>query len=323
MTLRRLLLPAVALALAVFFGPAGGQDDAPVDPTVAVSRVLPRVFSAAAPHLVTIRPAGETRAVRRRGRTGVVIRDGVVVTSATHIDVFGLDDLVVEDWKGRAVPASLAGRDLRLRIVVLSCPGLKAPPAPIAAARAPGSLVVALGAVLRQESAPTGTFGIVSAVDRFQGRADQIDAALDSANVGGGLFDLSGRLLGVLVEVDPRLGQRSGVGFSIPVALIDAALERLLAGDQLEQGTLGLRVPKVAGAGAKGVEIVGVSPAGPGSAAGLRAGDRITSLGGRPTPTLSAFRHASAYLWAGQEVEVEITRGDATRRLTLKLTPAR
>ena len=41
-------------------------------------------------------------------------------------------------------------------------------------------------------------------------------------------------------------------------------------------------------------------------------------------PDTAALRdHASAYLWAGQEVEVEITRGDATRRLTLKLTPAR
>lgn len=323
MTLRRLLLPALALALAVFFGPAGGQDKDPIDPTLALSRVVPRVFSTAAPHLVTIRPVGETRAVRRKGRTGVVIADGVVVTSATHVDVFGLDGLVVEDWKGRATAATLAGRDLRLRIVVLTCPGLKAPPARPAASRAPGSLVVALGAVLRQEGAPTGTLGIVSAIDRFQGRADQVDAAVDSANVGGGLFDLSGGLIGVLVEVDPRLGQRSGVGFSIPVPLIEAALERLQAGDQLEQGTLGLHVPKVAGSGTGGVEIVGVSPAGPGSAAGLRAGDRITSLAGRPTPNLSAFRRASAYLWAGQEIEIGIVRGEVARSLRLKVAHAK
>jgi putative serine protease PepD len=311
---RVLLFPLAALLLACLYGPADGQDPAPVHPQTALSQVLPRVFAKAAPHLVVVRPRGETRAVRRRGRSGVVIAKGAVFTSANNVDVFGLDDLVVEDATGAVYTATMRGRDLRTRLVLLSCPDLPAPPAPRAGDVRAGTLGLALGAVLRLDGAPTGTFGIVSATDRFQGRADQIDAAIDPSNVGGGFFDLEGKLLGVLVSVDPRLGDRSGVGFSIPTHLLETSLEPLMEGKQLEPADFGFGLSKVGA-----VEVRTIDPTGPAAAAGLCVGDRILEIAARKTPTLLAFRQAAAFTYGGQTVAVLIQRGEAKRTIEMRL----
>jgi len=329
-TSARRLAFALALAplalLAGLYGSADGQGQPPgvrpgrVEPEEALSRVGERAIAAGAPHVVLIRPKGETRGVRRRGRSGVVIAKDVVVTSASNVDVFGVDDLVVVDSKGNAWPARLRGRDLRLRLVVLRCPGLGAPAAPRSPGVEPGSFVFALGAALRQDGLPTATFGIISALGRFQGRADQIDAGLDESNFGGALVDLQGRLRGVVVKVDSRLGHRSGVGFAIPIDLIDDALPKLLEGAQLELGDLGLGIPRVVTAhAAPGVEVRSVS--GPAAAAGLQSGDRIVSLDRRATPDARSFRMAAARVYAGRRVEVEVLRDGASRTFELEALP--
>lgn len=284
----------------------------------ALSRSLANAVEEAAPSQVLIRSAKQPR----RGRSGVVIAPGLVVTSALNVEVFGVDDLVVVDAKGETLPARLRGRDMRLRLVLLAVPGLSATtiaPAP-PGAREVGRFALVLGTPLRRRS-PTATFGILSAIDRFQGRADQLDAAIDASNTGGAVVDLQGRLLGIAVHVHERLGARSGVGFYVPTHLVQSALPGLKRGDQLEAGSLGIVVPRFQSARAGGVEVVAVTPRGAAARAGIRKGDVIVAIGKHPTPSLRRFRAVTALLHAGAKVEITLLRDGTQAAIPLTVLP--
>ncbi len=301
---------------------AGDGAAAPAGDEQALSRTFARAVEAGARHLVTIRPADD--AARRRARSGVVVAPDLVATCASNVDVFGLGELVVEDARGRALPATLRGRDLRLRVVLLRVPDLGAPPPELAAgARRVGAFVLALGGVLGGPGAPTVTQGIVSVTGRFEGRADQLDAPLDPSNWGGPIVDLEGRLAGVAVHVDDRLGERSGVGFAVPVPRILAVLDRLAQGDQLEAGWLGVVIPRQDDGEGEGVPVRGVVPGSSAAVAGVETGDRVVALDGRRIPNRRAFREVAADLYAGQKVELEVLRGGAPRKLEVVLAPRR
>ncbi|MGE0706887.1 MAG: S1C family serine protease [Planctomycetota bacterium] len=314
---------AVALALVAMGGLAAQDRPAAIArrPVAALSRSFGNAVERAAAAVVAIRPRGEAPEQRRRARSGVCVGPGVVLTSAENVAVFGVDDLIVEDAEGREHLARLRGRDLRLRLVMLSAPTLAPPSVPVApeSAHEAGALVLALGAPLRRRGAPTATCGALSAPGRFQGRADQIDAPVDESNVGGPLVDLEGRLLGVVIDVDARLGERSGVAFAVPLQIVAPVLERLLAGDELEPATLGVHIPRVGNDGAPGVEVIGAT--GAAARAGLQRGDRILSLAGRATPDLRSFRRAAAVLYAGQRVRLRIVRDGQERDLDLEALP--
>ena len=279
----------------------------PADPAAALAELLPEAIERGAGRLVRIQgPTG-------RVRSGVAVSASTVVTCLITLDALGADELTVRIGE-RRLPARLAGRDLRLRVVALEVEGLErgGPPLDPADPAAPGRLCLALGASFGE---PTATFGMVSAVDRFQGRAYQVDAYADAANFGGPCLDVEGKLLGLMVHVDDRLGERSGVAFAIPIQRVQAILPRLQAGEVLEPAWLGGRVPRLGGG--EGVTLRSVASSGPLARAGLRARDVIVSLGGRPTPTRRAFRDAQLDLVAGQRVELEFLRDGLRRRVVV------
>ena len=313
------VLPALALVGAGLLAVSAGEPEPGAAPAwdVALARTWPRAAAHAAGSLVRIRPAQGGPA-----RSGVVVDEGLVVTCATHLSELPPGDLVVEGPDGQTVPARVRGRDLRLRLVALEVAGLRARPLELARDTRPGTFVLVLGSAL--DPAGTVTSGIVSATGRFDGRALQVDAPLDASNHGGPVVDLEGRLVGVAVRVDERLGDRSGVGFAIPAARVLAVREALRRGEELAPAWIGVAVPRLGLAG-EGVLVRGVTPGGPAAAAGIAAGERIVSLGGVPTPHRRAFREALASLWAGQRVEVVLApaEGGPTRRVELSAAPRR
>lgn len=311
--MRRALPPVLLVLIAGLVVTA--KDPPVVGWDLALSRTWPAAAARGAGALVQIRGAGGA------ARSGVVVAPGVVATCATNLDPLGPGPYLVEGQDGKAVPATVRGRDLRLRLVVLHAPGLAAAPLEPAPAPVPGTHCLVLGAVLDRRG--TATSGIVSAVGRFEGRAFQLDAPLDGSNYGGAIVDLEGRLIGLPVHVDPRLGERSGVGFAISSARIAAVLEPLARGEDLGPGWIGLVVPRLGIAGA-GVLVRGVAPGSPAEQAGIQAGERVVRLAGRPTPDRRAFREVLADLWAGQVVDVELADGKGgTRQVTLTATHKR
>lgn len=322
--IRRALLPLMMMAAAlagaatVRFARAGGRNDE----ARSLERAVAVAIERASPSVVRIRPATTESAgsLARKTRTGVAIDKDLVVTDALSVGVFGVDELVVETFDGKARKGRLRGRDLRLRLVLVEVPegGL----VPIARSRRvadAGTLAIALGSVLDPARA-SATLGIVSAASRFEGRALETDATIDPSDSGGPLLDIDGAALAVTVIVDRRIGDGSGVGFAVPFARIEPVIARLRKGDELEAGFLGVVLPDESGPEREGgVRVESVRPGGPAAKAGLQTGDIIIGIdlepgapGAAARSPIRGVRGLGARLssaCAGDTVRVMVRRG--------------
>ena len=111
----------------------------------------------------------------------------------------------------------------------------------------------------------------------------------------------------MLFRSHDRLGARSGVGFAVPIARLQAVLPQLRSGRDLRAGRIGVRANQIS-TDQPGVELIWVDAQGPGFMAGLRAGDRVMSLAGQPTACFADFVTVTADLFAGQTVTVAYVR---------------
>jgi S1-C subfamily serine protease len=191
-----------------------------------------------------------------------------------------------------------------------------------------GELALAIGNPLGLRSSVTQ--GIVSSVGRTvpEGNgavltsAVQTSAAINPGNSGGALVDLHGRVIGIptLAALSgPSGGQAPGIGFAISSNAARRVADQLIETGHVtpEGGYLGVTVATVVGAGAR---VTGVQRGGPADRAGVRAGDVIVSVDGRPTPTTEELQTVLATLKPGQEVDVEVVRGDGSKTtLSVKL----
>ncbi|MBI3725302.1 PDZ domain-containing protein [bacterium] len=304
---------------------AGALDpDSRAEEARALDRVLPRALARIAPSILKIRPASAAD-LPRRTRTAIALERDLAVMDGTSIDETFVDDLVVEDMRGNTKKAHLLGRDLRLRLVLVEVEEGGLVPAP-RSTRAPlaGTFVLTVGSVFA-EGRPTAAFGIVSTSSRFEGRAIQVDAAVDPSNAGGAVLDLEGALLGIPVIVDRKIGDDSGVGFAVPFARIEAVLPRLRAGEELKPGMLGIALATEERQGAQGVKVEGVLPGGAAKAAGIETEDVIVSIDGQKVSTVRALVSALAEKCAGDRVELVLRHKGAelTKRVTLGVREAR
>jgi 2-alkenal reductase len=154
----------------------------------------------------------------------------------------------------------------------------------------------------------TLTQGIVSALDRELPTTSyrevlgviQTDAAINPGNSGGPLLDSAGRLIGVNSAIRSASGSSAGIGFSIPVDLVNRIVPALIARGRAPLPGIGftpVRPDIVARAGIQGVVLAQVDAGGPADKAGLlpynpqtgEVGDVILAVNGRPTRTLTAL----------------------------------
>ncbi len=185
-----------------------------------------------------------------------------------------------------------------------------------------GETVVAIGNPHGQVN--TVTAGVLSATHRslrihprgepepivFEGLL-QTDAAINPGNSGGALLDITGRLIGI-----NTLTQKASenIGFAIPVNRVKEVFQsNLLRYDSIDRFWTGLRVEEHS----KGVRIANVTQGGPAWRAGLRHGDRITSIGGKALAGLQDFGRALIRREAGDKIPLEILRGQTKHQLTL------
>ncbi|HET8605401.1 MAG TPA: trypsin-like peptidase domain-containing protein [Gaiellaceae bacterium] len=218
-----------------------------------------------------------------------------------------------------------------LAVVKISAPNLH----PIAFAPSSrlqvGQIALAIGNPLGLRSSVTE--GIVSAVrstvaegngsSAAISQAVQTSAAINPGNSGGALVDLSGRLIGIptLAVSDPQIGgAAAGIGFAIPSDTVkDIAGQIVKYGKVVNshRAYLGVTVGDLVGGG--GVYIGSVSPGGPADKAGIKAGDIVTAIAGKATPSTDALTTVVAGLKPGQTVSVDLTGQDGSKR-SVKLT---
>jgi len=192
-----------------------------------------------------------------------------------------------------------------------------------------GDFVLAIGTPFGfRESA---SFGIVSAKDRQLTGSPfddflQTDAAINSGNSGGPLFNLRGEVIGINTAiVAPQLG--SGIGFAVPINVAKQLIPQLLTG-KVNRGYLGVSVsdltPELAqgfrvAESTKGAVVQNVVPNAPGAKAGLQPGDIVVSLNGKPVETSSQLTRGVASVQPGGKVTLTVLRNGQKKDVQVTL----
>ena len=194
-----------------------------------------------------------------------------------------------------------------------------------------GAWAIAAGRTLGEDE-PNISVGIISATGRIWSKAVQTDAKVSPANYGGPLLDIRGRVIGVLVPLSPQATHElagaewydSGIGFAVPLEDIKKVLPRLIAGEDLYRGLLGISLKGKDQFGALPV-IAATQPKSPAHEAGLKTGDRILKANGIPVVNQAQFMHIVGPLYAGEKVKLVVLRDkkeiEAEVELTDKLEP--
>ena len=205
-----------------------------------------------------------------------------------------------------------------------------------------GQKVFAIGNPFGLEQ--TLTTGIVSAVGRtIQGVEGnpiedviQTDAAINPGNSGGPLLDSRGRLIGVNTAIYSTTGASAGIGFAIPVDVVNRVVPQIVKNGRVVRPDMGVVLHPQYSArfarlmGVEGVLIAGVKPDSPAKAAGLRSavrtrngydGDVIASIDGRPTRDAGEFNRRLESYKAGDTVTVRVHRRGQVSDVQVKLRP--
>jgi serine protease DegQ len=227
--------------------------------------------------------------------SGVIVsRDGYLLTNNHVVD--GADDIEVMLADGRQARAKLVGTDPETDVAVLKIALDRLPAISFGDADKleVGDVVLAIGNPF--DVGQTVTSGIVSALGRNRLGINtfenfiQTDAAINPGNSGGALVDATGNLLGINTAIYSRTGGSLGIGFAIPVSTARQVMEALIKEGQVTRGWLGVEqrdlTPEIAQTlnlpVREGVLITGVLQNGPASAGGLRPGDIVVSVAGKP-----------------------------------------
>lgn len=258
--------------------------------------------------------------------TGLIVTaDGYVVSSAFHFASRPTSILItLPDTRRFAARLVATDRQRMMTLLKIDATGL---PVPRVAPREEfkvGQWTLALGRTFDTE-APSVSLGIVSAVNRIWGKAVQTDAKVSPVNYGGPLVDVQGRVMGILAPLSPQSNGEtagvewydSGIGFAVPLEDTLAVLDRLQAGQDLLPGLFGVTFQGRDSAGSAPV-LDRVRFASPAEKAGLKKGDRIVAVDGRPVKFVAELRSILGRKYAGDSVALKAERGD--QKLDVNLT---
>jgi serine protease Do len=161
--------------------------------------------------------------------------------------------------------------------------------------------------------------GLISAKERVLGVGPlddfiQTDALINPGNSGGPLFNMRGEVVGVNSAV---ISNAQGIGFAVPINMVKDLIPNLLDNGHVERGWLGMTV--VEEPGKHSAQVVDVYPGGPAAAAGLRAGDRVTTINGRPVDSYLQLLRKISLLSPGTLVRMGVQRGTAAREFTARV----
>ncbi len=161
--------------------------------------------------------------------------------------------------------------------------------------------------------------GLISAKERVLGVGPlddfiQTDALINPGNSGGPLFNMRGEVVGVNSAV---ISNAQGIGFAVPINMVKDLLPNLLDNGHVERGWLGMTVMEEPGK--HSAQVVDVYPGGPAAAAGLRSGDRVTTINGRPVDSYLQLLRKISLLAPGTLVRMGVQRGTAAREFTARV----
>ena len=295
---------------------------------VAVERVTPSLVAVT----VKWKPGGERVqagpvTVFRRGPgpvCGVIVdADGAIITSDFNVDE-NAEKVTVKLSDGREFEAKVLGRDTGrgLRLLKIDAKDLPVPRFLPKKDIRVGQWALAVG-IGKDAKKPKLSVGIVSADERIQGRAIQIDAQTNPSNYGGPLLDLEGRLVGIITPLTVA-GTRggvvisdTGVGFAAHAGDVLGNLDRLKKGETVRPAFLGIRfdASRMKG-GARVIEVLKDTGA---EKAGIKPDDVIVEFNGEEINHSFKLLHAIGKCHVDDEVKFKVKRNGAVVELTATL----
>ena len=338
----------------------------------AQSQVLEAVYQKVNPSVVEIvnlaqsgRASAGTAVPQGEGSGFVWDKQGHIVTN-DHV-VSGADKLQVVFADGTQVDAKLVGTDPNGDIAVIQVDPTLANLVPVEVGDMSqvkvGQMAIAIGNPFGFQG--TMTRGIVSALGRSIPsqttydipEAIQTDAAINPGNSGGPLLNEQGQVIGVNDQIQSASGSNSGVGFAIPISIVNRIVPALIQTGAYQHSYLGLAgstYSKVWSqalglpADVRGVYVEQVTPGAPAALAGLHAGsndtsvllgqansgpvylqsggDLITAVDGQPVTKMDdLLMYLEEQTSPGQAVKLTVLRSggqQATLTVTLEARPA-
>jgi serine protease Do len=256
--------------------------------------------------------------------SGVIISpDGYIVTNNHVID--GAVDIRVTMSNKEVLPAKLVGADPLTDLAVIKVNGTNLPSVPWgnSANLHPGQTVLAFGNPYGFRF--TVTRGIISALNRPNpdasdrhkpGEFIQTDAAINPGNSGGALVDARGELIGINTFLISSSGSFSGMGFAIPTQIVEPTVETLIRDGKVTHAFIGIQISDVTPDNAKffemkkaeGALVSEVEPDAPGAKAGLRTGDVITELDGKPVTDAGQLQMIVGQKRPGETIHLQVMR---------------
>ena len=300
--------------------------------TGAVERISPSVVN-----IEVHTSAGQTRSGESRERRGggsgfVFTPDGLILTNSHVVHHAKRIEVTLTD--GRRMPATAIGDDPAsdLAVVRVDEPGLTAAALGDSQQLRVGQVVVAIGAPYGFQS--TVTAGVVSALGRslrsYSGRliddVIQTDAALNPGNSGGPLVDSAGRVVGVNTAT---ILPAQGICFAIGINTAKFVASRLLHDGRIRRSYIGVSAQTVPVhrrvvrfydlTKESGALVLSVEEKSPAKRAGVREGDVIVALEGRPVAGVDDLHRVLTDVRVGVSCSLTLLR--YTEKIELKIVP--
>ena len=273
---------------------------------------------AAQPHM------REYRMLQHGMGSGIILdKQGHILTNFHVVD--DVTEIKVQLADKRQYEAEIVGTDPQTDVAVIKIKGTLPDNLAVvtlgeSTTLQPGELVMAIGAPFGL--AQTVTEGIISATGRSNmGIEDyedflQTDAPINPGNSGGPLVNMHGEVIGMNTAIASTMGQSGGVGFAIPSHMIKTMLEKLMKGEKIERGQLGVSIQDLTRelvaqfrlSETRGALVAQVNKDSPAEKAGLEIGDVITRYDGHDVRDSNHLHNLVAETTPGTEVKIAINR---------------
>jgi serine protease Do len=261
--------------------------------------------------------------------SGVVIdKKGFILTN-NHV-VQNAEDVKVTFSDGKTTAGKVVGTDDKSDLAIVKVDGVDVRPARIGDSdkMQVGEYVMAIGNPFGLDH--TVTVGVLSAKNRSglaQGSSYQdflqTDASINPGNSGGPLVNLDGEIIGINTMILGP-GGNIGIGFAVPSTMAKPIAEQLMAGGVVKRPYLGIfmqdvtpEMQKAIGSGApeKGALVGKVEPTAPAARAGVKPGDVIVAVDGKPVDSSRSVQRTVLAHKIGQQVTLDVWRDGKIVRL--------
>lgn len=279
-------------------------------------------------------PFGSRGKATSTGSGVIVSNDGYIVTN-NHV-ISGADKItVVLNQQKKEYVAKVVGTDpsTDLALLKIEASGLPAIAISNSDNLMVGDWVLAVGNPFNLTS--TVTAGIVSAKGRniniLQNQFPiesfiQTDAAINPGNSGGALVNTAGELVGINTAIQSNTGSYTGYGFAIPSNIVNKVVRDFIEFGEVKRAFAGLAVTDLNADKAEsmklkdeGVLVTEVLEDGPADGSGIKSGDVILSVNGKPVLSKAEFDEHLAYFRPGEQVKMQVWRNGSESEKVVKL----